>query len=236
MRSPAACEKVRRIILTSTSWRRKLDGVEEDLVTESVEEYIKRPLRYNQIDGLGEVFVGTCFLNWPLFDYVRTLAPAGSAWHWRYTSTICALALLIVVVAASGVLRRRITYRRTGYLKYRNLRWKTALISVASMCVAIVFVLLLARWHVLLYGHGIELFGGLAMAVLYAFATKMDDLWRWIIASVLALGPFTVYLILLQSRGRDDLSAGVIGVCWLVSGAITFCLYLRRTQPAQDAE
>jgi hypothetical protein len=225
-----------RNILTPTGWYSKLDGVEEDIVTESVEEYIKRPLRYNQIDGLGEVFVGISFLVWPLFDYIRTLAPEDSAWHWRYTSAIFALALLAFVVAGSAVLRRRITYRRTGYVKYRSLRLKTALISVASMCVAMVVALLLARWHVLLHGHGIELLGGLAMAALYGFATKLDHLWRWIIAAVLAFGPFTVDLMLLQTRGRDDLSAGVIGVCWLVSGAITFCLYLRHTQPTQDAE
>jgi len=104
------------------------------------------------------------------------------------------------------------------------------------MCISMVVALLLARWHVLLHGHGIELLGGLVMATFYGFATKIDHLWRWIIAVVLALGPITVDLILLQTRGRDDLSAGVIGVCWIVSGAITFCLYLRHTQPMQDAE
>jgi hypothetical protein len=28
----------------------------------------------------------------------------------------------------------------------------------------------------------------------------------------------------------------IIGVCWIVSGAITFCLYLRSTRPAENPQ
>ena len=74
---------------------------------------------------------------------------------------------------------------------------------------------------------------GIALAAAYAYEIARGVRWKWTVVLVLACGSLAVSVL-----GWDFYEWGWIGrlyaffgLAWVVSGGITFCLYLRHTQP-----
>jgi len=177
--------------------------------------------------GLGIVLAGIS-----IFNILALNAAKGSVWNWKPAPLVCDAALLIIVFWAQAAVKRRITYRRTGYVKYRHSRLKAIVAGSVAAIIAMITVFTLQRfWHV---QSTAVLLAGLSMCALYVYATKMDRPWRWIVAVVMVIGPLIIYSLLANDPGAWR-STGIISVCWLASGGITFWLYLRNTRPAESA-
>jgi hypothetical protein len=67
----------------------------------------------------------------------------------------------------------------------------------------------------------------------YAFATRLDEAWRWVVLVVMVTGPVAISMLPLEREWLETLSAGFLGLTLLVSGLIALSLYLRRTRPPE---
>jgi hypothetical protein len=204
-----------------------------------IDDYVQRPVRYRNIDGLWEMGLGLLTSGISLLDYLRMSAPTNSVWHWRGASALGIAVLGFVVFYGVRILKKRITYPRTGFVKYRGLAgkpWITGAIAGAiAIATAIFFWFLSRRFHFTLSVTVALASGG--WGFLYALATKPDAVWRWIVFSVILVGPVAISTLPLDRLWLDTLPIGFLGLTFLVSGGITLYLYLRRTRPPeQEAE
>lgn len=208
-------------------------------MAESILDYEKRPTRYSNIDGIGEMFIGFVFLALTLLMHLDNVAPSGSIWHRKEVVLIASVLILVIVYLGQKLMKERITYRRTGYVKYRSSKVKTAISTVIGFVVAgVVVVALSILWRPPQRDRYLILLAGLGFAFLYAYfliyLTKMYYVWRYLVALCLAVGPFAVYSAFPNVHGISNLSSGgVLGSCFLASGVITFWSYLHHTKPAE---
>lgn len=87
--------------------------------------------RYDNIDGTGEMLMGLMLLGFGLLGYLQTILPKNSIWR---TNLFCSLlfmyAVLILVIGPGywvrSVIKRRITFPRTGYVAGYSL-WRPML-------------------------------------------------------------------------------------------------------------
>jgi uncharacterized membrane protein HdeD (DUF308 family) len=208
-------------------------------MAESVLDYEKRPIRYNAIDGVDEMLVGLLFLALPLSTHMANVATEGSVWHWKHTFLIANALILVAFFVGRKLLKERITFRRTGYVKYRDSKVRAAIgamVGFAVGCVVVICAFIL--WHPPQRDRYLILFAGLLWAVFYiyffVYKTKMYHAWRYLLALLVAAGPLAVYSALPHVRDISSLSTVVLGACWLISGVITFSSYLRNTHPAAE--
>lgn len=206
-------------------------------MTESALDFEKRPLRYNAIDGVDEMLVGVLLLTLFLLLHVTNIAPEGSIWRWKPIFLIGDTFLLVVFLVGRKLLRERITYRRTGYVKYRSSKIRSAIgVVIAGMIAAVAVKYVSNPWDQLHRERNLIMLGSLLWSFLYTYfyiyKTTMHSVYRYVTALVLALGPVAVYSAFPGTRDISTLSAAVPGACFLISGVVTFYLYLRNTNPA----
>jgi hypothetical protein len=205
------------------------------MASEQIEEYLKRPARYNMIDGTNEIGIGLIMSGMVLFNWLHAISPEDSVWHWNFFPVLCLWMLCVALLGAGAVFKRRVTYRRTGFVRYRaSAGLKGIIEGMVGGAIGVAAVYALSMRHT---EHAMALLGGLGMAALYAYATNLDRPWRWPVLVLIALGPRAVYVLPLNGRAQDNVGTSLIGLCWLLSGAITLCTYLRNTElPQQDAQ
>jgi hypothetical protein len=204
---------------------------------DKLDDYARRPMHYQNIDGIWEMGIGFLFVMMTLSETSLSGAPRNTVWHWRGTFVVILALLFFVVWFGVKALKERITYRRTGFVKYRGLAgkpWLTALIAGAiGAPIAILFNLLLRHSRYSVKAALISVTWGL----LYAFATKLDEPWRWVVLAVMVSGPVVISELPLDPLWLDTLPVGFLGLIFFVSGGIALCLYLRRSlPPKQEAE
>ena len=203
-------------------------------MSERIADYLKRPLRYNIIDGIGEMGLGVVLLGLSIINNLAANIGPNAGWHSKIMPIGFMAVLLVVVLWSEAVAKNRITYRRTGYVKYRHSRRTSIIAASATMLIAGAAAYVLTRiWHAA--GGATVLLSGLSMCALYIYWTKLDQPWRWVVAMAMAVGPLGGRSMLI-SDSRDWSSMGVIGTCWLLSGITSFCLYLRNTRPPETAK
>lgn len=207
-------------------------------MAESLLDYEKRPVRYNSIDGIDEMFIGLFLLSSTVLMHAVNVAPEHSIWRLKYAVLIADALLLIVFLLGRKVLKSRITYRRTGYVRYRYSKVKSVIGAVVGFGLAVVVVLSIFAWGPQPDREGtLILVGSLLWAALYAYfyihAPKMYRLWRCLIAVAIAAGPLSFYSLLRQVHDISTLSAGMTGAFFLISGVTAFVSYLRNTKPAE---
>lgn len=206
-------------------------------MAESVLDYEKRPIRYNSIDGIDELFIGLYLLSSTILMHAGNVASENSIWHLNHTVVTANVLLLVLFLLARRVLKKRITHRRTGYVKYRYSKVRSAIAAVIGFGLAVVVVLLMAAWHPHDREGSLILLGSVMWAVLYAYfyihIPRSYRLWRWLIAAAIAAGPLSIYSLLRHVRDISTLSAAMPGALFLVSGVVAFVSYLRNTKPAE---
>ena len=203
-------------------------------MSDELDDYVRRPMRYQHIDGIWEMGIGFLFLAIPLLGKSLKDAPRNSVWHWRSTAVLSFALLLFVVIGGVRALKKRVTYPRTGFVKYRGLAgkpWVTAIIAGAlSVPATILYAFLWRRFR---FSVPVAL-NSAVWGLMYAFATRMDGAWRWVLLAVMVVGPVVISM---HPVGRDWLDTpwvGFLGLTWFASGLIAFRLYLRRTRPAEE--
>jgi hypothetical protein len=191
-------------------------------------------MRYRNIDGIWEMGTGFVVMGMVLLQSLRASAPGNSVWHWRTTYLLSSVALLLVVFYGVGALKKRITYPRTGFVKYRDLAPKPWIVGAIGLVVGIAaYTLVLRRFPFsLTLAVASALFG-----LLYALGTRLDAAWRWLVLLVIVVGPVAISTLPLDREWLETLSIGFLGLTLFVDGGITLYLYVRRTRPPeQEAE
>jgi hypothetical protein len=205
-------------------------------VSGDVDEARKRAYRYWYEDGLSEVAVGCLFILIALALGVQAILPAGSA-----AAFLSELAFPVVVIGGMWAARRlvnaakeRITYPRTGYVRYRRSgprrRWLSALIGGGMGAIA---AFLFAQGPASL--AWLPLLQGLIVGAVLLYIGSRLDLLRFYASA--ALSVLMGAAITLGGAAHLIGSAayfGGLGVMLAAMGAFTLRSYLRQTQPTSE--
>ena len=220
---------------------------------DQVESLLKRPRAYWNIDGTGELGVGFMCLGYVLLLWLQLHTPKDAVWHRMYVLMICIGLMVAIIGYGTMAIKNHITYPRTGFVAYRtqNRIWTVIIGSVTGALVSAGLVLA-ARSH-----RDIVMpvfFLGLFLAASYAYGIARRVPWKLAMVLAQVLGSLAIALLpgdltaALASgaslpAGFSARSAGafllwmiLFGTLLLISGAISFWLYLRHTQaPAKEA-
>jgi hypothetical protein len=186
---------------------------------------------------------------------MQVRAPEDSAWHsmlvfYIYLGSMCA-----ILHFGTKAIKERITYPRTGYVEYRkrDTTWLPIIGGLSGSALVSISLFLALRRH---GGNTTpaSLFG-LLLAASYAYGIARFVRWKWAVAWAMALGSLTIAILpadligALASHswvttfcpaklvGAILLSCALYGGLLLISGGISFWLYLRHTEaPAREAQ
>ncbi len=201
---------------------------------DTVDDYVHRPMRYRNIDGIWEMGVGFQWLGFAVLEMLQARASENSVWHSRGTLPLGLLVLTAAIFYSVRVLKKRITYPRTGFVKYRDLAAKPWIAGAIAGAIAIA-VGLFVRPR--LTSSMMAAVASVMFGLLYALGTRLDEWWRWVVLVVMVGGGVAISTLPLDREWQGALHLGFQGLTLFVSGGIALCLYLRRTRPPeQEAE
>jgi hypothetical protein len=191
-----------------------------------------------------------------LIMWLQLHTPKGSIWNQMYVLFIGVGLMVAIIHYGTKAIKNHITFPRTGFVAYRtrNMIWPAIIIFVVSALVGagsayVVFVTI--RSH-----RGIAmpvLCIGLLFAACYAIGVARRVPWKWALVLAQVLGSLAIAVLpgdLTAALASASLapwfsarSAGAFLLCFmlygtllLISGGITFWLYLRHTQaPTEEA-
>jgi hypothetical protein len=214
-----------------------------------IDDYLNRPRRYFSIDGAAELGLGFTMLGIGLFAYLQLSSPPNSLWNQLSTWVVILGLICIIGRFGPNVIKRYVTYPRTGYVEYREDRRKSLIAITGSLLgatVATVVLMYAARWST--SSLAAALIGSWVAASYFSvFARRVR--WKWFLAlaqiagvAVIAALPPTAFEssvdpsrltgpFLGSAIARYCLLCVYFGTTLLVSGGITLGLYLHRTQP-----
>ncbi|HEY3443331.1 MAG TPA: hypothetical protein VGK29_21410 [Paludibaculum sp.] len=212
-----------------------------------INDYLKRPKRYFNIDGVGELSTGLMAFGFGLLQYLQISNPQGSIWSSTYTFFAFVGVLAAITHYGPRAIKQHITYPRTGYVQYKD----DGKARLAAIALAILLAMVTAG--ALLRSRGgfstMAALVGLAVAVSYAYGFARAVRWKWFVAIALTLGSLAISALpadVVASwadptwlngpfpasvLGRYALMTVFFGFTILVSGAITLTHYLNSTQP-----
>ena len=203
-----------------------------------IESLLNRPKAYYNIDGVGELAMGFMCLAGSLLRWLQANAPKDSVWHGMPALIVYFGSMCLILHSGPKAIKKRITYPRTGFVEYRkrDTLWLPMILG-AAVSAALSFGLIVAyrrHWNLTTPGSLI----GLLFAASYAYGIARTVRWKWAVAWVLALGSVAVGVLTDHSWGDAFLlTAMLYGAVLLVSGGISFWLYLRHTEaPAPEAQ
>jgi hypothetical protein len=227
---------------------------------EQVESLLNRPKFYQNVDGVYELALGFMMMGFQALIWLQGHSSAQSIWNRMYTLFIFVGLMILAVNFGTKSIKNRITYRRTGFVKYQKPKaLPIILISLSSFAISatMVFALFhLSRWR----ADSIEPFSlifGLFLTACYAYGIARAVRWKWIVVSGMTVS--AVVVALLPAQVLDSLaphsnvavlfSPKLMGAyrayllycfIWssltLVSGGISFFLYLRSAPALPESE
>lgn len=211
---------------------------------------LDRPQHYKNIDGLTELGGSVMCLGLALQVWLRMSTPSDSVWN--RASFLVFLALILLIPYGTRTLKARITFPRTGFVEYRKPVRAQAIGAVAGALATLGLAVGFRRnWDL----SSLAVLAGLAFAGSCGYHFARAVRWKWIIAGAMAMASLAIgfaprnFLSAMGSgaptgrSGGDGLNGTVLlallayGVLLLISGGISFWLYLRRTgAPSQEAQ
>jgi len=203
-----------------------------------IDEYAKRTMRYWYVDGLAEIAGGVVVLLLALVFLIGGWMEPGPTTDFFLALGQPAIVLVGALVARKivGRIKERVTYPRTGYVAYRRPRSRRGLRLIAlTIGIAAVFGVLFAVIANLIAIRWLPGISGAVIALLLAYMAYENGIRRFYY-----MAAFTLFLgLLVVSMGVPDtytssLFFGGFGVGWIVSGAVTLRNYLRTTKPAEQ--
>jgi len=150
-----------------------------------IDDYLSRPRRYENIDGLIEVMWGVTQLNLAAFFWLSSVTPSRSFWSW--VELVCSLLLTRGLFVGRKYIKRHVTHVRTGFAKPVPCahRWQKTVVFFLVMAATAVADFVLMRHS------GRLAFAAVwwaAQAGLYGFATRLDQLWEIGLLLVMTFG------------------------------------------------
>ena len=221
---------------------------------DQIESLLQRPKFYNNIDGVGELGIGFMFLGFALLTWLQAHSPGGSLWHKVYVVLPLIFLMASIVDQGSKAIKRHVTYPRTGFVGYKRRETiRLAAISFVVSALVAAGLAFAAHSHWAIGDHmGLTTPAaliGLVFAAAYTYGVARSVGWKWAVAGTIAICSVVIALLpadMLGALAGDSSGAGAVGA-WLlsllaygtivlISGSISFVLYLRHTQPPVQAD
>jgi hypothetical protein len=216
-----------------------------------LENLLNRPKAYYNIDGVGELAMGFMCLAYSLLGWLQANAPKGSFWHGMPAFIVYFGSMCLILHYGPKAIKKHITYPRTGFVEYRkrDTVWRPMILGavVSAALAAGLMVALRRHWNMPTPASLI----GLLFAASYAYGIARTGMpqWKWAVAGVVALGSIVIAVLPADVvgavgggtsatyRGAFLLTMMLYGAVLLISGGISFWLYLRHTEaPAPEAQ
>lgn len=224
------------------------------MASSPIDSLMNRSKAYYNIDGVGELGIGFMLLGYGLLAWLQSHSPTTGIANSMYFFIAYMIAMLSAIHYGSNAIKNRITYRRTGYVEYRNRdrRWIPMALgaSVSALFSVGLYIALRRHWEINASGALVGLFFAAAYTRI-----AMTVRWKWAVSVVLVAAtlvisalPADALAMLVNNRGFTKavpakfigaywLTAVVFGVALAISGGISFWLYLRRTRrPGEEAQ
>lgn len=204
-------------------------------MSQEIKKLMQDAYRYFYDDGLVELAIGGLFVIIAAAMLVMKLFVLGTPYAWLMGVILPVLVIGLTFGTKSllEMLKERLTYRRTGYVRYRDQpsrgRWVVIIGAVALGVIAIVFQ---PEWSQYMSIYE----GGLLAIILVYMGYRVGLVRLYVLATIAALAGIGA-----AQAGLDDLlgstvTFGVAGLALMVSGALTLIVYLRRNPPASEQE
>lgn len=221
---------------------------------DQIQSFLGRPKGYYNVDGVGELGIGLMCLGYALIAWLQLNTPRNSVWNRMYTFAIYVGVMCAIIHYGSKAIKNRITYRRTGFVDYRarDKYWIPAGLGAAVSAVIGVGLYLAVRRHWNIATPFSLL--GLVVAASYIRIARTVA-WKWVVFGAMVAGTVIIAALpanLLEAfasntsliRGIPAKAVGAFwltftfyGVAYLISGGISFWLYLHHTQaPEPEAQ
>jgi hypothetical protein len=208
----------------------------------TIREQQKRLKRYDNIDGTGEMFFGAMMLGFLLSTLLSHLIPPRSFWTGFPGMLLSMLLPVYAVLGLTGwgvkIIKRRITYRRTGYVlplrdkKAVALGLVYAFVLSASAAAALGLLLRFGTRHnSVSLPRLLMLSVGVATYVFFTRVTTPEQQCKMWFAALMALVAVAASFSGWTMEIFNPATMAAFGVIWIASGLITLRLFIRRTQP-----
>ena len=201
---------------------------------------IHRTQQYWYIDGLAEITVGLLFAVMSVYFLVQARIKTVSI-----NPVLANLGLLAVILLVAWLFRyvlqtvkTRLTYPRTGYVAsphmQKSSRWQRYGIIAWLLLVCILLVALISRSQTT--PSWAPLLTGIVAGLTTLFLSYRFRLMRFaLLACALVLVGAVVTFFNPGETLAQVLSSAADGVCFIISGGITFVLYLHNNPPPTEA-
>ena len=213
-------------------------------------DFMGRPVRYNNIDGTGEMTMGVMLLSFAMVGYLSTVLPEGALWRKNGIATFGFIPVVMIPIMAFQywavkAIKKHITWPRTGYVAYcRSGRpwWKAIVATFVGSAIigagAVCLVVLARRFHAMSLARAGYLAVLLATYAFFVFRWSREHKWKWLVVIFMALGLLAIALVVPGDVVESFPPVALfLGLVWLGSGAATLYSYIRHTQPpAPEAE
>jgi hypothetical protein len=222
--------------------------------TDRIGTLLDRPKSYYNIDGVGELGIGFMCLSFALLQWMQIHTPEHSAWNQMYTLFLYFGLMSSIIHYGSKAVKKHITYPRTGFVEYRtrDTVWRPLIIGFAVSMLASFALIIAIRSHWNMTALAPLLF--LVVAACYAHGIARTVRWKWVVAGAMSIGSLVIAILPADMVGALAnhswvaakfparlvgayfLCMALYGALTLISGGISFWLYLRNTQaPAQES-
>jgi hypothetical protein len=221
---------------------------------EPIGSLLHKPKAYFNIDGVGELGIGFMCLAYALIQWLQVHSPRDSVWNQMYTLNIWVGAMCLIIHYGTKAIKKRITYPRTGFVEYRkrDWLWRPMIIGagVSTLVSAGLYIAIRKHWDMTM---AVSL-SGLVFAAGYAYGIARTVPWKWAVVWVMAAGSLVITALpahVVGALAKNSwitrqfpaklvgallLTMALYGCLTLISGGISFWLYLRHTQaPARES-
>lgn len=210
-----------------------------------IEELLRRPTSYNNIDGVGELAMGFMGVAFFVLMWMQWHSSPLSFWHSMWTFFAYVGSMCLILHFGTKAIKERITYPRTGFVSYRksNAVWVNMIAAVAAALTTLAVVAL--RKMPMETTIPIFLMGSLFLTLGYAFRVAREVQWKWIVTGAMAVAAIVVAFLptaTLESLGGSSMHSPFVklaGACllyllfWsvivLTSGGVSLWIYVHHT-------
>ncbi len=197
-----------------------------------------RPKAYYNIDGVGELGLGFMLSAFALLQWLQVQTSNDSFWHRWYGFAAYVVAMSSIIHFGSKAIKNRITYPRTGFVEYRKrgAGWQLLNVGLGGLIVLCLVLLQAMESHLGIPNPDALL--GLLISAAYAYGVARTIFWKWIPAWMMAASSVGIAILPGKLAGFQAymLWSLIAGVVMLISGAVSFWLYLRNTHAPVEAE
>ena len=154
---------------------------------ERIEELLRRPTSYNNIDGVAELAMGFMGIGFFVLIWMQWHSSPLSLWHSIWTLFAYIGLMCVIIHFGTKAIKERITYPRTGFISYRRSKAVWATIVAAPAAALTTLAILALRKTAMDTSIPIFLAGSLFLTSGYAFRVAREVQWKWIVAAVMAM-------------------------------------------------